>query len=325
MKSDLLKKLEGVGLLSEQELDLGHVPTGSYALNWVISGDWRKGIPIGMITQFYGESSTAKTVFATSILKEAQTLGYHIMLVDSENAFNSSFAVSLGIDPEKLIYVATNTMEQSFDIIAKTIEKIREQDQDTPIVIAYDSIAASPTNEEFNSENFDTNNMEGAIRAKIAGSCLRKINPILRPNKAALVVINQVRSKVGVIYGDPTTTAGGGKALEFYLGVNLKTMSAKSERIVNERKEIIGINGRVNNTKNKVSIPFRSCEFELIFNKGLNPICGILAAFEAQELVFKSGAWYTFEDIKFQEKEFNESFLTSDKFAALRLKSGFDK
>ncbi len=324
MRSELLKKLEGVGLLSEQELNLGSVPTGNYALNWVVSGDYKKGgIPIGMITQLYGESSTAKTVFATHILKEAQELGYYTMLVDSENAFNSDFASSLGIDPENLLYSAPETLEACFDAIKRTIMEIRSFDEDKPIVIVYDSIAVSPSKVEYEAEDFDGNNMQGAIRAKVAGSCLRKINPLLRLKKVALVIVNQVRSKVGVLYGDPTTTAGGGKALEYYLGVNLKTTAAKSERILDSNKEIIGIRGKISNTKNKVSIPFRSCEFELLYDQGLNPLHGFLPVLLSTGVVTQNGAWYSFGDTKFQKKDFEESFLTDDKFSSLRDKLGF--
>ena len=124
MDSTVLKRLKNAGLLSDQPKDLGFVSTGNYALNKVISGDYTKGIPIGMITQFHGESSTAKTVFATHILKEAQAAGHYSMLVDSENAYNPEFAAHLGIDPTKLIYSAPETLEQSFDVVNLDIHEI---------------------------------------------------------------------------------------------------------------------------------------------------------------------------------------------------------
>ena len=114
MNNEVIKRLKNAGLLSEQETDLGFVSTGSYALNKVVSGDYMKGIPIGQISQFHGESSTAKTVFATHILKEAQSKGYYSMLVDSENAYNPTFARKLGIAPDKLIYTTPETLEDSF-------------------------------------------------------------------------------------------------------------------------------------------------------------------------------------------------------------------
>ena len=307
MDNAVLARLKNAGLLSEQVPDLGFVSTGSYALNKVISGDYTKGIPVGMITQFHGEASTAKTVFATHILKEAQEKGYYAMLVDSENAYNPEFAKHLGLNPEKLIYAAPETLEECFQVIEDTIVAIREADKDTPIVVAYDSIAVSPSKVEYEAENYEGNNMQGAIRAKSTGACLRKINPLMRKHKVALVIINQIRNKVGVMYGSPDTMAAGGKSLEYYLGVNLKCISNKtSDLIKNEHKNVIGIQGKVRNTKNKCSIPFRECEFELLWDEGLNPYAGVLKQMEADGHVERNGAWYTVASTgkKFQSKEF---------------------
>ena len=170
MKEDLIKKLKTAGLLSKQDVDLGNVCTGSFALNKVISGSYNKGIPIGAITQFHGESSTAKTVFATHILREAQSKGYYTILIDSENAFNAKFSTKLGLDPEKLVYAAPETLEDCFQVIFDTIMEIRESDKTTPIVIAYDSLAVSPSKAEYDDKTFEGNNMIGAIRAKATGA-----------------------------------------------------------------------------------------------------------------------------------------------------------
>jgi RecA/RadA recombinase len=128
MNDEVVLKLKTAGLLSEQNFNLGNVPTGVFALNKVISGSYFKGIPIGGITQFIGESSTAKTCFATNILRESQKLGYWSVLIDSENAFNKEFASSLGIDANKLIYANPETVEDCFDTIEKLIKEIRETD-----------------------------------------------------------------------------------------------------------------------------------------------------------------------------------------------------
>ena len=328
MDNAVLDRLKNAGLLSEQVPDMGFVSTGSYALNKVISGDYQKGIPIGMITQFHGEASTAKTVFATHILKEAQEKGYYTMLVDSENAYNAEFAKHLGIDPKKLIYSAPETLEECFQVIEDAILAIRMTDKETPIVVAYDSIAVSPSKAEYEAEGYDGNNMQGAIRAKSTGACLRKINPLMRKYGVALVVINQIRNKVGVMYGSPDTMAAGGKSLEYYLGVNLKCISNKtSDLIKDEHKNVVGIEGKVRNTKNKCSIPFRECEFELRYNEGLNPFAGILRQLEADGHVQRSGAWYTVvgTEKKFQSKDF-EGLLkdeTETGFEPLRKFLGF--
>jgi recombination protein RecA len=328
MDNSVLKRLKNAGLLSEQVPDLGFVSTGSYALNKIISGSYTRGIPIGMITQFHGEASTAKTVFATHILKEAQERGYYAMLVDSENAYNAEFAQHLGLDPKKLIYAAPETLEDCFQVIEDTIVAIRETDADTPIVVAYDSIAVSPSKAEYEAENYEGNNMQGAVRAKSTGACLRKINPLMRKHKVALVVINQIRNKVGVMYGNPETMAAGGKSLEYYLGVNLKCVSNKSSDLIkDEHKNVMGISGKVRNTKNKCSIPFRECEFELMYNEGLNPYAGVLKQLEAEGLVSRAGAWYSVEgtEKKFQSKDFVGLIKDSqdEGFAPLRKFLGF--
>ena len=307
MNEDVLRRLKNAGLLSEALPDLGFVSTGSYAINKMITGAYDKGIPIGMITQFHGEAATAKTVFVTHVLKEAQALGYYTMLVDSENAYNSEFAAKLGIDPTKLIYVAPESVEDCFQIIEDTVREIRREDKDTPIIIGYDSIAASCSKAEWEAENYDGNNMAGAIRAKAAGACLRKINPLLRTQNVALVIVNQLRSKVGVMYGSPDTMAAGGRSLEYYLGVNLKCISNKtSDLIKDERKNVIGIQGILRNTKNKVSIPHRECDFELMYDEGLNPLAGVLKQLEMDGEVERNGAWYTINGTnkKFQSKDF---------------------
>ena len=320
MDKSVFKRLKNAGLLSEQAPDLGFVGTGSYALNKIISGSYTKGIPVGMITQFMGEASTAKTVFGTHILKEAQSKNYYSMMVDSENAYNPEFATHLGIDPSKLIYATPETLEECFQVIEDTILEIRKTDADTPIVVVYDSIAVSPSKAEYEAESYEGNNMQGAIRAKSTGACLRKINPLMRKYKVALVIINQIRNKVGVMYGSPETMAAGGKSLEYYLGVNLKCISNKtSDLLKDDNKNIIGIQGKVRNTKNKVSIPFRECEFELFYDEGLDPYAGLLKQLEVDGHVDRSGAWYTVVETgkKFQSKEFS-TLLDDPQFSSVR-------
>lgn len=312
MNDRLIKSLKDAGFstLSNQTLDLGFVSTGNYALNKVISGDYTKGIPIGMITQFLGDSSTGKTVFATHTLIEAQKKGYHAVLVDSENAYNIDFAEKLGLDPARLIYTAPETLEECFQSIEDTVTKIRSFDPETPIVIAYDSIAVSPIKEELEEKKgdvskYDGHNMQGAMRAKVTGACLRKINPILRKNNVALLIINQLRSKVGLFGGE--TSAAGGRSLDYYLGVNLKCSVRKADRIEKDG-EIVGIRGVIENIKNKVSIPFRKCAFTLIFDEGLDSFSGMLADLSKGGAVEEKSGWYT---LKSTGKKFRETMFKS--------------
>lgn len=325
--SNLIKTLKSAGLLSEQKLDLGYVPTGSYALNRIMGGGYDKGFPIGYITQLCGESSTAKTVFVTEGLAQAQKLGYYTVLIDSENAFSPKFAATLGIDAEKLIYAAPPSLEACFNTIENIIEEIREQDEDTPIVIGYDSISVSPVQAELDPEDYKQNNMLGALRAKVTGDCLRRLNTIVRDKKVALLVINQLREKVNVMYGDPSTPAAGGKSLPFYLGVEMRTTAARSERILDEKKRVTGIRGKIKNTKNKVAIPFRETVFELVFDKGLNPYYGLLECLVEDGYVDQAGAWYTEKETgtKFQRKGFEALLTMDDTFEGIRKMLGMEK
>ena len=323
MRDDVIKSLKTAGLLSDQNLDLGFVSTGSYALNKICSGDYQKGIPIGMITQFHGEASTAKTVFVTHILANAQKEGYYTILIDAENAYNSEFASTLGIDSANLIYAAPPTLEDCFSTMESLIKEIREVDKETPIVIGYDSIAVSPSKEEMDKTDYESHQMTGAMRAKATGACLRKLNPLLRDHGVALVIVNQIRNKVGVMYGDPRTPAAGGKSLEYYLGLNFMTSAPKNERIQDDNKSVVGIRGKVANVKNKVTKPFQDAEFELLYDVGLTSHYGVLDHLVKDGIVERSGAWYQYKDEpKFQSKTFNEGFMTDDKFKTLRQEIG---
>lgn len=316
--NEVLEKLASEGLLVKPQEPLGFVSTGSYALNYVISGKFHGGIPIGAITQIIGESSTAKTVFVTSTLREAQAKGYYTVLIDTENTFSESFAEMIGIDHTKLLMPSPSdieSMEGAFETVEKYIKKIREIDKETPIVIAYDSVAVSPIKKELDTENYDSDNMIGALRAKIMGAALRKLNGILRREKVAFVIVNQVRSKVGVMFGNPETAAAGGKSLEYYLSVNLKTNSPKgSGKLFDDNKKPIGIQGTVKNIKNKVSIPFRECSFKLLYDKGLDKWEGLLPSLQEEGHISKNGAWWTINgtETKFQTKNFSEMLVNPD-------------
>jgi recombination protein RecA len=313
---EVLSRLTSAGLLSSEKMDLGYVPTGIYALNKVVSGKYSGGYPIGGLTEIIGESSTGKTIFITHAFKEAQRLGYYTILIDNEFAYSPAFAETLGVDTSKLVYKTPDTVEKCFAAIENITKEIREHDPDTPIVVGFDSIGTAQSSTEAEQDMLGGSNMDGALRAKEVGRCLRKINPILRRRKVALIIINQVRNKVGVMYGDPTTRAGGGKSLEFYCAVSLKVNSNKSSDILRDQnKQPEGIKGKIVGKKNKVAIPFQECEFKLVYNEGLDPYFGLASQLEKDGLVSRAGGWYTLKsnDFKFQSKEFSALILDKSK------------
>jgi recombination protein RecA len=300
---DICKRLDGANALSEEGQTFGYVDSGSYALNKIMSGKYSGGYPIGNITEVYGESSTAKTVFLTHAFVGAQKKGYYTVMIDNEHAYSPSFAKILGVDPEKLIYLAPESMEDCFEAIENVITAIRLEDKDTPIVIGYDSIGVSPTRKEL-SDGFGKNSeMGGALRAKVAGQCLRRINPLLRKHKAALLIVNQIRSKVGLVFGDPRTKAGGGKALLYYCGVSLETRSGKSDVLYDELKNPVGIKGSLKCAKNKVTIPFQECDFRLVYNEGLQRQTGLTDTLaKSGDVTSPTIGWYVYKDSKKMRK-----------------------
>lgn len=310
---DVCKQLDGATLLSEESQAYGFVDSGSYSLNKIISGKFNGGYPIGAITEIYGESSTAKTVFLTHAFVGAQKQGYHTVMIDNEQAYSPSFAAVLGVDPKKLIYMAPDTLEDCFDAIEKSILAIREKDKDTPILIGYDSIGVSPSRKEMQGDIAGDPNMGGALRAKVAGICLRRINPLLRKYKAGLIIINQIRSKVGVMFGDPRTKAGGGKSLLYYCGTSLEAMSSKSNILYDEFKNPTGITGKVKCVKNKITIPYQECEFELLYDKGLTRDEGLVyTMLKSGNVTQPSKGWYSLDGVtKSRAKDLQATLATS--------------
>tara|TARA_Y100000310_G_scaffold120174_1_gene118909 strand:+ start:29904 stop:30872 length:969 start_codon:yes stop_codon:yes gene_type:complete len=313
---DICKELDGAALLSEEGHLHGFVDSGSYALNKILSGKYDGGYPVGAITEIYGESSTAKTVFLTHAFVSAQREGYHTIMIDNEHAYSPSFAQTLGVDPEKLLYLMPETMEECFLAIENVIKVIREKDSETPIVIGYDSIGVSPTQKEMSDDFGKNSEMGGALRAKVAGQCLRRINPLLRRYKAALLIVNQVRSKIGVMFGDPRTKAGGGKALLYYCGVSLETVSNKSDILYDEYKNPLGIKGTLKCVKNKITVPYQNCTFELLYDKGLTPTYGLtLSAYKKGQVTSPSKGWYSM-DGKSKHRAADLDLLLSEKIIA---------
>jgi len=295
---DICKQLDGASLLAEESQAYGFVDSGSYSLNKIISGKFDGGYPIGAITEIYGESSTAKTVFLTHAFVGAQKQGYHTVMIDNEQAYSPSFAATLGVNPKKLIYMAPEALEDCFQAIEKSILAIREKDPDTPILIGYDSIGVSPSRKEMQGDIASDPNMGGALRAKVAGICLRRINPMLRKHKAGLIIINQIRSKVGVMFGDPRTKAGGGKSLLYYCGTSLEAMSGKSDILYDEFKNPKGITGRIKCVKNKITVPYQECEFELLYDKGLTREEGLVyTMLKAGTVTQPSKGWYSIDGV----------------------------
>lgn len=315
MKEELLARLKGNSTLDDLD-NLQFVGCGNFAINKIISGDYKKGIPIGGISQFKGQSSVGKTLFAVSIARTAINQDFIVKLLDAENAFSKSFAQVIGIDTKKLLYSCPETVEDSFEDIEQTIRNVRELDKDTPLIIILDSLACLPIKSELTpyeerkkgETGYEQNNMEGAIRAKIVGSCLRKINPLLRKNNVALIIINQQRSKVA-LYAGGLSDASGGMALEYYLMCDILVRANKNKDLIKDDEENpLGIEVELEVRKNKCAIPFQKTRAKIDFKTGLDQYSGLLDSFIQHKVgIIESGKGrYQYKDTSFTEKTLPE-------------------
>lgn len=270
------------------------IDTGVLALNWICSGKLiGGGIPGGNLTEIFGNSASGKTLFATNILRGAQTMGGISIFMDVERSIGKDFAVAAShVDPNRLIVVDdVHTLESVFNRIHKIINVLRNEAKvplDKPIVIVYDSIAASPSEREFAETTLDMETATKAQmdaagagsdkpgeRAKICSKELRKLMGVAKDNNVAVVIINQLRSKIGVMFGDPNTNAGGGRALEYYCNNRLQMFASK--HIKDDLENVIGVNVKIVNKKNRCTGPFKEAEgLRLFFDNGIDPFGGLL-------------------------------------------------
>jgi len=316
MKQELRNLLHNAGTLDNHKLELGYVDTGSYALNRIISGKYDGGYPIGGITELIGEPSVGKTGFLTHAFKAAQKKDYICGLVDVEFAYSESFAAQLGVDSANLVYFPIekiDTAPKAFQEMEAFIKSVRAIDEDTPIVLALDSLGTIQSERDAEEDMVDGSNMDGAIRAKEIGRLLRKFNPVVRANKVCLLVVNQWRVKPGGIPGGAIskTRAGGGRAAEYYLSVSLDIVSNKSTDINKEEKNPVGFKGKIVNKKNKVSVPYLETVFDFNYTTGLDRYYGLAPMLAKDGIITQAGAWYELgEGKKFRGAELKEKLAT---------------
>lgn len=284
--------------------DLGEskyfVDTGNLAFNYINSGRFiGGGIPGGKITEIFGPPASAKSLLGMAILSGAQKLGGYAIFLDCERAANRDFAISAGhVDPKRLVVYEPPHLEAAFLKIYSVIDKIRaKKGPEVPIVFVYDSIGASPSEREFRETNLPEdytqadwkrivgNKEQPGERAKVCSKEFRKLVNVLDTQNATLFVINQLRNKIGVMFGDPSTTAGGGEALKYY--ASNRNRATPQKRIENTKLEIpIGVNIKLKNEKCRTFSPFWKTEgIQLYFNSGINPLGGLLTILVQSERV----------------------------------------
>lgn len=279
------------------------ISTGNFALNYICSGKFMGGgFPTG-ITEIYGPSSSSKSLVAYTALGNCQKMGGYAICLDTERAANELFAVSAGhVNENTLIIQQPFFIEEVEQKIFSMVKFIREnKGPDAPILFVWDSISVTPCRREWQEtklpENYSTAEFKKIVgakeqpgeRAKAAGKFLRKVNAFLDDNNASLIVINQTRTAIGVMYGDPEITGGGGKALPFYANCRLRTSASK--QIEDTVKKIpIGVNVKYKNKKSRSFVPFLGTEgVQLYFSKGINPLGGLLSILIAGDRIELAG------------------------------------
>lgn len=286
----------------------GWISTGAAMLDVAISNRPYGGIPVGRITELTGLEQSGKSLLSAHILAETQKQGGVAVLIDTETAVSREFFDAIGVDVSKLLYVSVDTVEDIFETIETIIEKVRTSEKDKLVTIVVDSVAAASTKKEMESD-YDKDGY-ATDKAIIISKAMRKITNVIGRQKIAVIFTNQLRQKLGVMFGDPWTTSGG-KALAFHASVRLRLKNVGQIKTkIGGQDKIVGISVRAQVVKNRLGPPLRSADFEIYFDRGIDNYGSWLTVLKDNKLVKQGGAWYEYVDtdtgevIKFQSKDF---------------------
>ena len=275
-------------------LNLESIPTGSLSLDIALGIG---GIPRGRILEIYGPESSGKTTLALHMIAEAQKLGGTAAFIDAEHALDPTYSKNLGVDIENLIISQPDTGEQALEI---TEGLVRSNAVD---LIVVDSVAALVPKAEIEGEMGDSHM---GLQARLMSQGLRKLTGAISKSKASVIFINQLREKIGVMFGNPETTTGG-RALKFFTSVRMDIRRIDS---IKKGDDIIGNRVRVKVVKNKVAPPFKKAEFDIMYGTGISKVGSTLDAAVEADIVEKAGSWFGYGDAKLgQGRENSKNFL----------------
>ncbi len=276
------------------KINVDIIPTGSISLDYALGIG---GIPRGRIIEIYGPESSGKTTLALHIIAEAQKLGGLAAFVDAEHAMDPTYARRLGVDTINLLVSQPDTGEQALEIV-ETLVRSGAID-----VVVIDSVAALVPRAELEGEMGDSHM---GLQARLMSQALRKLTATVSKSNTSVIFINQLREKIGVMFGNPETTTGG-RALKFYTSIRLDIRRIAS---IKDTENTIGNRTRVKVVKNKLAPPFRECEFDIMYNEGISKQGDLLDLAARLNIVQKSGTWYSFGEERLgQGRENVKNFL----------------
>ena len=277
-----------------RHMNVEAIPTGSLALDIALGVG---GVPRGRVTEIYGPESSGKTTICLHIVAEAQRRGGTCGYVDMEHALDPAYAAKCGVDVENLYISQPDTGEQALEIAEQLV---RSGAMD---VVVIDSVAALVPRAEIEGEMGDSHM---GLQARLMSQALRKLSGAIKQSNTSVLFTNQLRQKIGVMFGNPETTAGG-MALKFYASVRLDVRRIQA---IKEGAEVIGARTRVRVTKNKVAAPFREAEFDIMYNEGISKVGDLVDIGTALEIITKRGAFFSYNDTRLgQGREQAKTFL----------------
>ena len=295
-----------IKLGSESTMEVEAISTGSLSLDIALGIG---GVPKGRIIEIYGPESSGKTTIALSIAAQAQKNGGAAAVVDAEHALDPSYAKKLGVDTDELIVSQPDTGEEALEI-AEALVRSNAID-----VIIIDSVAALVPRAEIEGEMGASH---VGLQARLMSQALRKLTAAINKSKCTVIFINQLREKIGVMFGNPETTAGG-RALKFYASVRLDIRRIEA---IKNGDEFLGNKVRVKVIKNKVAAPFKQAEFDIMFNEGISKEGNLVDVAVNNGIIQKSGAWSSYNDIRLgQGRENAKKFLKENSALSLEIEN----
>ena len=291
--------------LGEQaKIQIESIPTGSVSLDLALGIG---GIPRGRITEVYGPESSGKTTLCQHIIASAQRAGGYAAFIDAEHALDRTYAARCGVDVNNLLISQPDTGEQALEILDALVRS------NAIDVVVVDSVAALTPRAEIEGEMGDSH---VGLQARLMSQALRKLTGAINSSNTAVLFTNQLREKIGVMFGNPETTPGG-KALKFYASVRLDIRRTDT---IKQGQDVMGSRTRVRVVKNKVAPPFRVAEFDIMYSEGISREGGLIDLGLEMGLVKKSGAWFNVGDIRLgQGRENAKDYLRQNSDVALAL------